>query len=33
MDIADNAIKNRLKNVYFIWGRGKTTIAKKLQEK
>lgn len=31
--IADNIIKNRLKNVYFIWGRGKTTIATKLQEK
>lgn len=33
MYIADNIIKNRLKNVYFIWGRGKTTIATKLQEK
>jgi len=33
MNIPDNILKNRLKNVYFIWGRGKTTIAKKLQEK
>lgn len=30
MTIADNVIKNKLKNVYFIWGRGKTTIANEL---
>lgn len=33
MNIANNIIRNRLKNVYFIWGRGKTTIAKMLREK
>ena len=33
MYIPDNVIRNRLKNVYFIWGRGKTTIAQKLKEK
>ena len=33
MYIPDNIIKKRLANVYFIWGRGKTTIAKKLHEK
>lgn len=33
MYIADNIIRDRLNNVYFIWGRGKTTIANKLQEK
>ncbi len=33
MYIPDNVIKKRLANVYFIWGRGKTTVAKKLQEK
>lgn len=33
MTIADNVIKDKLQNVYFIWGRGKTTIAKALQGK
>lgn len=33
MNIADSIIKNKLKNVYFIWGRGKTTIANSLKEK
>ncbi len=33
MLIPDNVIKDRLKNVYFIWGTGKTTIANKLREK
>ena len=32
MVIADSIIKSRLKNVYFIWGRGKTTIASRLKE-
>ncbi|MBO5228558.1 MAG: hypothetical protein J6B39_06175 [Lachnospiraceae bacterium] len=33
MLIPDNIIKDRLKNVYFIWGTGKTTIANRLREK
>lgn len=33
MNIADNIIRNKLKNVYFIWGRGKTTVANKLRDK
>lgn len=33
MNITDNVIKNKLKNVYFIWGRGKTTIANELHNK
>lgn len=33
MHIADSIIKNKLKNVYFIWGRGKTTIANELHRK
>lgn len=33
MNIADSIIKNKLKNVYFIWGSGKTTIANRLKEK
>lgn len=33
MNIADNIIKNKLKNVYFIWGRGKTTVADILRKK
>lgn len=33
MDIADNIIRNKLKNVYFIWGRGKTTVANELRNK
>ena len=30
MFIADNILKAKLTNVYFIWGRGKTTIANEL---
>ena len=33
MYISDGVIREKLKNVYFIWGRGKTTIANKLKEK
>lgn len=33
MNIANNIIRNKLKNVYFIWGRGKTTVANKLWDK
>lgn len=33
MFIADNILKQRLQNVYFIWGSGKTTIANALREK
>lgn len=33
MYISDGIIKEKLKNVYFIWGRGKTTIANRLSEK
>jgi len=33
MYIADNIIRNALKNVYFIWGSGKTTAANALAEK
>lgn len=33
MEIADNILKQRLHNVYFIWGSGKTTIANALAEK
>ena len=33
MNIADSIIKNKLKNVYFIWGQGKTTIANELHKK
>lgn len=33
MDIADNIIRNKPKNVYFIWGRGKTTVADILKSK
>lgn len=33
MNIADSIIKNKLKDVYFIWGSGKTTIANRLNEK
>lgn len=32
MVIADSTLRHRLRNVYFIWGRGKTTIANKLRE-
>ncbi|MCL2518974.1 MAG: hypothetical protein FWF15_10470 [Oscillospiraceae bacterium] len=30
MFFADNIIKEKIKNVYFLWGRGKTTIANEL---
>ncbi|MDR2686160.1 MAG: hypothetical protein LBB75_00270 [Oscillospiraceae bacterium] len=33
MDIPDNVIRQKLRNVYFIWGRGKTTIANELRRK
>ena len=33
MNIADNIIRSKLKNVYFIWGRGKTTVANILRNK
>lgn len=33
MNIADSIIKNKLKNVYFIWGSVKTTIANSLSKK
>lgn len=33
MLIADNIIRDKLKNVYFIWGRGKSTIAGELSRK
>ena len=33
MNIPNSIIKAKLKNVYFIWGRGKTTIANRLKEK
>ena len=33
MYIPDNIIRKRIENVYFIWGRGKTTIAKRLKDK
>lgn len=33
MLIADNILRDRLKNVYFIWGSGKTTAANSLHEK
>ena len=33
MNIADNIIKKKLENVYFIWGSGKTTTANALAEK
>jgi len=31
MNIADNVIREKIKNVYFIWGRGKTIIANQLE--
>ena len=33
MNISDRIIKPRLENVYFIWGRGKTTVAAILAER
>lgn len=32
MEIADNILQQRLHNVYFIWGAGKTTVANALGE-
>ena len=32
MRIADNIIKQHIQNVFFIWGRGKTTIANALRD-
>ena len=32
MNIPNSIIKEKLKNVYFIWGSGKTTIANRLKE-
>ena len=32
MNIADNIIRQKLINVYFIWGRGKTTISNELSK-
>ena len=32
MNIPNSIIKEKLKNVYFIWGRGKTTIANRLKD-
>ena len=32
MNIADNIIRQKLTNVYFIWGRGKSTIANELSK-
>lgn len=32
MEIKDSVLKHRLQNVYFIWGRGKTTIANRLAQ-
>ena len=33
MEISNKIIKDKLKNVYFIWGCGKTTIVNRLKEK
>ena len=33
MNIPDNVIRQKLQNVYFIWGRGKTTIANELRRR
>lgn len=33
MIVADNIIKRKIQNVYFIWGRGKTTIANELNRR
>lgn len=33
MNIPNSIIRQKLKNVYFIWGSGKTTIANRLKEK
>ena len=33
MIFADNIIKEKIKNIYFLWGRGKTTIANELHRR
>ncbi len=33
MLFSNNILREKLKNIYFIWGRGKTTIANELKEK
>ena len=33
MFFADNIIKEKIKNIYFLWGRGKTTIANELRRR
>lgn len=33
MELADNILRQRLRNVYFLWGRGKTTIAGALNQR
>ena len=33
MNISDKILKQRLKNVYFLWGRGKTTVAALLRDR
>ena len=33
MFFADNIVKEKIKNVYFLWGRGKTTIANELNRR
>ena len=33
MFFADNIIRQKIKNVYFLWGRGKTTIANELNRR
>lgn len=33
MNISDRILKQRLENVYFLWGRGKTTIAAILRDR
>ena len=33
MNISDRILKQRLENVYFLWGRGKTTIAAILHDR
>jgi len=33
MNIPDNVLRQKLRNVYFIWGRGKTTIANELRRR
>jgi hypothetical protein len=33
MDIPDNILRQKLRNVYFIWGSGKTTAANELHRR